>query len=101
MPQKRGPRAPWALAGALALAIATTSGVLAESVMSIDLRSDPGARRTETLAANLDRSTVAPYREEAREPAVAAVPTAPRARPRPGAHATAKANVAQARTIIH
>jgi len=100
MPQKRGPRAPWALAGALALAIVTTSGVLAGSVMSTNLRSDPVARPTLTLTANLDRSAVAPYREEARESAVAAVAAALAAQQRLAAQAAAKAKVSHARTVV-
>src|SRR5712691_1465474 len=75
MPQIRGPRARWALVGAMALSIATTSGALGESVMSIELRASRLARPAPTLAANLDRSTVAPYRELARVNAVAALAT--------------------------
>ena len=100
MPQNRGPRAPWALAGALVLAFATVSGVLAESVISIDLRSDASARPAKTLTANLDRSAVAPYRERARVSAVAAVAAALAAQQRLADQAAARAKVAHARTIV-
>jgi sortase (surface protein transpeptidase) len=95
MPQIRGPRARWALVGAMALSIATASGVLGESVMSIELRVSRPVRPAPTLAANLDRSTVAKYRELARVTAVAAL----EARERIAAEAAAKAKTAQARTV--
>jgi sortase (surface protein transpeptidase) len=95
MPQNRGPRARWALVGAIALAVMTTSGVLAQSVLSIDLRADRDAGPALTLTSHLDRTTVAPYREEARVAAVAARA----AEARLAAAANAKAKTAHARTV--
>ncbi|HKB27473.1 MAG TPA: hypothetical protein VKC59_00440, partial [Candidatus Limnocylindrales bacterium] len=83
MRQIRGQQARWALVGAIALAIMTTSSVMGESARSIDLRANREARPAPTLTADLDRSAVAPYRELARVRAVAAlaapvdVPAAP------------------------
>lgn len=72
MPQIRGPRAPWALVGALALAITTASSALGASPLSVELRSSRLDRTTPALTAVLDRSAVAPYREQARVAAVTA-----------------------------
>jgi len=71
MPQIRGPRAHWALVGALALTIASSPGVLGAPAMSVELRATRDAGAWPTLTAILDRSGATPYRERARVAAVA------------------------------
>jgi len=90
-----GPRALHALAGALALALITTSSVLATSSTSL-IRASAGEGRpaTVTLAASLDRAAIATYLAHARLVAVAAArPKAPvhhhRAAPHHHHHAVA------------
>jgi len=55
MTQNRGFRARWALVGAVALAIETTSTALGESVLSIEMRDLRQQRPLPTLTADLDR----------------------------------------------
>ena len=96
MTQIPGPRASWALVGAIALAIATTSSVLGDSILSAELRTSRQAGPALSLTANLDRSSVAPYREMARVQAVAAVV----ARARLAAAAKARAHASYAPTVM-
>jgi sortase (surface protein transpeptidase) len=100
MTQNRGLRARWALVGAVALAIATTSSALGESVLSIEMRDLRQQRPLPSLTANLDRSGVAPYREAARVTAIARAAAALAAKERLAAAAAAKKKAAHARTVI-
>jgi sortase (surface protein transpeptidase) len=100
MTQNRGLRARWALVGAVALAIATTSSALGESVLSVEMRDLRQQPPLQTLTANLDRSGIAPYRELARVTAVARAAAALAAKARLAAEAAARKKAAHARTLI-
>jgi hypothetical protein len=69
----KGPRARWALAAALLVAMANTSNALgmARSTRA-SFAGEEGQGPALTLGANVDRSTVAPYRGLARTSAIAA-----------------------------
>jgi hypothetical protein len=72
MRKARGPRACWALAAALLVAIANTSDALgmARTMRSVAAEERHGPALT--LGASLDRTTIAPYRGLARTSAIAA-----------------------------
>src|SRR5258708_1490381 len=102
MKEPRRPQARWALVGAVLLAITSSStaiGIPANSHL-FGLTARPVHAWPVTLGANLDRSLVAPYREEARTAALAAV--APRERLAAVARgaALAKAGAAAAGALI-
>jgi hypothetical protein len=73
MRKAKGPRARWALAAALLVAIATTSDALgmAHSLRN-PIATEEGQGPGLSLGANLDRTLVAPYRGLARTSAIAA-----------------------------
>ena len=74
MRKARGPRARWALAGALLMAIASTSNALGMAPSTrLAVTTGNGHRPALTLGANLDRAPVGRYLGLARMRAIEAV----------------------------